>query len=379
MIHILLVEDSPTDAQIIQSIFEHADKAEWQVTHVERLSKAIEICSFKSVFDVVLLDLRLPDSAGLETVTSFRSHIANIPIVVLTKTNDEELGLKAMVEGAQDYLIKDEITISRLVRAVRYAIERGLILKQLHESETNIREAFLKEKESNNMKSQFIAMISHEFRTPMSTIRASVDLLQAYPDEIASEQNAKYLKRIENAIEQMLKLLDEILFLSRNECGRVKLCPRPIDLDIFCQEIVDVMQLSMGEEHNLIFTSSGDYSQAGMDEELLSCILTNLLSNAIKYSPKNSNIYLNLSSHNHTVIFEIQDEGIGIPEKDQIHLFENFYRASNVRGIQGTGLGLAIVKRCVELHLGSITIDSQVGAGTTVTVTLPLTPHTHEQ
>lgn len=376
MIFVLLIEDSPTDAELIRQVFQRADKTKWHITHVERLSEAIEICCSESKeqrqIDVALLDLRLPDSTGLETVKAFRSSIPNIPTVVLTSTNNEELGLQAMVEGAQDYLIKDQITIQQLVRAVRYAIERGVILSQIQQSEINTREALIKEQELNELKSQFIAMMSHEFRTPMTTIRSSVDLLQAYPDEITSQQNVKYLKRIENAIEQMLKLLDDILFLQRNEAGRVQFCPRPIDLNTFCTEIIDIMQLSVGQEHNIIFTLSGDYSQARMDEELLSCILTNLLSNAVKYSPKNSNIYFNLNCQNETVVFQIQDQGIGIPQNDQSHLFENFYRASNVRGIPGTGLGLAIIKRCVELHQGSIKVESELGAGTTVTVTLPL-------
>jgi signal transduction histidine kinase len=375
MILVLLVEDSPTDAELIQQVFQQA-RVEWRITHVERLSEAIEICCLESrqqrQFDVVLLDLRLPDSTGLETVKAFRSSVPNVPTIVLTSIDNEELGLQAMIEGAQDYLIKDEITIQRLVRAVRYAIERGVILSQIQQSEINTRQALIKEQELNQLKSQFIAMISHEFRTPMTTIRASVDLLQAYPDEITSKQNIKYLKRIENAIEQMLKLLDEILFLQRNEAGRVQFRPRLIDLNTFCTEIVDLMQLSVSQEHNIIFTASGDYSQAEMDEELLSCILTNLLSNAVKYSPKNSQIYFNLSCQNDTVVFQIQDQGIGIPQNDQSRLFENFYRASNVRGIPGTGLGLAIIKRCVEIHQGSIKVESEVGAGTTVTVTLPL-------
>lgn len=377
MIHVLLVEDSPTDAELIQEVLEYTHQAKWHVTHVERLSEAIELCTLKlsqseHQFDIVILDLRLPDSTGLDTVKDFRFEVPNIPIIVLTGTNDEQLGLQAMVEGAQDYLVKNEISTKQLLRAVRYAIERGLILNQIQQSELNTREALVKEQELNQVKSQFISMISHEFRTPMSTIRASVDLIQLYSDEITSEQNSRYLKRIENGIEQMLKLLDEILFIQRNEVGRVKFRPQPLNLDAFCQEIIDVMQLSVSQEHHIVFTASGDYSQAEMDEELLSCIFTNLLSNAVKYSPKNSNIYFTINGQNDTVVFQIQDQGIGIPESDQNYLFENFYRASNVRGIQGTGLGLAIVKRCVELHQGSIKITSAVGAGTTVVVTLPL-------
>lgn len=378
MIHVLLVEDSPTDAKIIQQVLiRDANQSKWDITHVERLGEAIKLCNLQtsqqhSQFDIVILDLRLPDSTGLDTVKSFRSQVPWLPAIVLTGNNDEELGLQAMVEGAQDYLVKDEISTKHLLRAIRYAIERGQILNKIQESDINTRKALAREQELNEIKSKFFSMVSHEFRTPMSTIRSSVDLMQLYSDEISSEQNIRYLKRIENAIEQMLKLLDDILFIQRNEVGRVKFNPRPIDLVTFCQEIIDVMQLSVSQEHKIIFAASGDFSQAEMDEELLSCIFTNLLSNAVKYSPKNSDIWFTLNCQNDTVVFQIQDQGVGIPKNDQNRLFENFYRASNVSGIQGTGLGLAIVKRCVELHQGSIKIESEVGVGTTVVITFPL-------
>jgi signal transduction histidine kinase len=377
MILVLLVEDSPTDADLIRQVFRRVNQEEWQMVHVERLCEAIEICredhtQEQRKVDVVLLDLQLPDSTGLTTVENFRQAVPNIPVVVLTGLNDEELGMQAMGEGAQDYLVKDEINIPRLVRAVRYAIERGQILNQLRESEQSTRAALLKEQELNQLKSQFVAMVAHEFRNPMATIRTSAELLQCYSDKISEEQKTKYFDRMDNAIKQMLQLLDEILFLSQNQADKVKFNPKTLDLENLCGEIVDAMQFSIGNQNNIIFTASGEYFQAQMDEELLSCIFTNLLSNAIKYSPQNSDIRFNLNCQDGMAIFQIIDQGIGIPEKDQCHLFESFYRASNANKIQGTGLGLAIVKRCVELHQGDIKVESELNVGTTVIVTLPL-------
>lgn len=376
MILILLVEDSPTDANLIRQVFLRAGEQEWHLTHVERLEQAIDICCEESVtsqsrFDVVLLDLRLPDSTGLETLTSFRQAVPDIPIIVLTGVENEELGLQAVERGAQDYLVKDEITIQRLLRAIRYAIRRGQLLNQLQESEQSSREALLREQEMNQMKSQFIGMLSHEFRTPMTTIRSSVDLLQSYSDNLTEERRAKYLERMNNAINQMLHLLDEVLFLSRNESGKVKFKPKPLDVEECCREIIEIIQFST-DKYTINFNISGECLQASMDEELLNCIFTNLLSNAVKYSVKNPNINFYLRCQKNKAIFKIQDSGVGIPEEDQAHLFEPFYRASNVCQIQGTGLGLAIVKKCVELHQGAIEIESHVDRGTIVTVTLPL-------
>jgi signal transduction histidine kinase len=377
MILVLLVEDSPTDADLIRQVFLRAGQEKWQIVHVDRLGEAIEICHEESTqiqrkVDVVLLDLHLPDSTGLITVKSFHQAMPNIPIIVLTGLNDEELALQAIVEGAQDYLVKDDINIQRLMRSIRYAIGRGQILNQLRESELTTREVLVKEQELNHIRSQFVAMLSHEFRNPMGTISASVELLQSYPDQISEEGRTKYLTRIENAINQMLQLLDEILFISRDEVDKISFKPKSLDLKIFCLEIVDAIKFSIGREHSIIFLASEDSFQGQMDEELLGCIFTNLLSNAVKYSPKNSDISFNLNCQDNMAIFQIQDQGIGIPEEDQCHLFENFYRASNVNKIQGTGLGLAIVRRCVELHGGDIKVESEIDIGTTVIVTMPL-------
>jgi PAS domain S-box-containing protein len=252
------------------------------------------------------------------------------------------------------------------------AIERGQIINQLRENEENTRTALLKEQELNQLKSEFVAMVSHEFRNPMTTIRTAVDLLQSYSEQITEERKTKYFQRMDNAINQMLQLLNEILFLTQNDADKVTFNPKSLDLKNLCCEIVDGMQFSIGNQNKINFAAFGESLQAQMDEELLNCILTNLLSNAIKYSPPNRDIGFNLNCQDDMAVFEIQDQGIGIPEKDQSHLFETFYRASNTNKIQGTGLGLVIVKRCVELHHGDIKVKSKLNVGTTVIITLPL-------
>jgi signal transduction histidine kinase len=386
-IHILLVEDSPTDAMLLHQVLSRANPGEWQITHVERLSEAIDISREKTRqiladsqkeifhqhrFDVVLLDLHLPDSSGLETVKEYRAAIPDISVVVLTGLDDEDLALQAMTEGAQDYLVKDQMTIQRLVRSIRYAIERGEILNKLRESEERSRQALAKEQELNELKSNFVAMVSHEFRTPMTTIRTAIEILEYNNHKLTDERRTKYFSRIQKAINQTLNLLDEILFLSRTEASKQELYPTPLNLENFCSALTEIVQFSASSQHNIIFTSQGECTKAEMDEELLNCIFTNLLSNAIKYSPQQSNILFDLTCQNDIAIFRVQDQGRGIPLKDQPHLFQTFYRASNVGTTQGTGLGLAIVKKCVDLHGGQIQIQSQQDVGTTVTVTLPL-------
>ncbi len=376
MTKILLIEDSLTDANLLRQAFSRASGEDWQIQEVERLGDAIalfreDISGTSNKFDVVLLDLHLPDSTGIETVINFRKAVLDIAIVVLTGVDDHELALQAMSEGAQDYLVKNDITLQKLVRAIRHAMEREQILKQLRKSEQCTREALIKEQELNKIKSHFIAKVSHEFRNPMSTIRYSVDSLQFNANGLSEEKRAKNFERMNSAMNQMLKLLDEILFISKNESGKVQLYPNYLDLVTFCRETVEAIQFSVGQQRNIIFTSSAECVVVKMDLDVLTCIFTNLLSNAIKYSPATSDIWFDLICDENLAIFRIQDQGIGIPQADKVHLFENFYRAKNTSGIEGTGLGLAIVKRCVDLHRGQISVESHEGVGTTVIVTLP--------
>ena len=206
-IHVLLVEDSSTDADLFRKMFIRSGK-KGDLTRVERLSKAIDACN-QQTFNVVLLDLNLPDSDGLGTVSEFRAAVPAIPVVVLTMMDDEELALQAMDRGAQDYLVKDQITIQLLVRSLRYAIGRGEILKQLKDNEQTILRALEQEQKLNLLKSSFIAIASHEFRNPMTTIRNCIELLQ-YNLKLTEEKRNTYFDLAKAAIDQIVQLIDEV-------------------------------------------------------------------------------------------------------------------------------------------------------------------------
>jgi len=371
--YVLLVEDSPTDADMLRRVFLRSGYEEWKLVHVERLEDAIRR-SQQQRFDVVLLDLRLPDSDGFETVKEFQAAIPNLPVIVLTKVDDENLALQAVAEGAQDYLVKDQITIHLLMRSIRYAIERGRVLQRLKNSEQSMMRALEQEKELNLLKSSFISMASHELRTPMTMIRTCVELLQNYNNELTQEKRNQYFDRIKSAIHQITHLLDEVLLLGSTKSGGLRFQPQPLDLEAFCRELSDAMQFGSNSRHSISLTFQGTCTQTEMDTDLLRYILTNLLSNAIKYSPEGGNITFTVNCQDDFATFQIKDQGIGIPPKDQPHLFETFYRCTNVGSIKGTGLGLAIVKKCTELHQGQIRVSSEPCKGTTFTLTLPVRP-----
>ncbi|WP_421655452.1 ATP-binding protein [Leptothermofonsia sp. ETS-13] len=254
--------------------------------------------------------------------------------------------------------------VSRLVVNARDITER----KQAEET----RKALQKEKELNDLKSRFVSMVSHEFRTPLSVVVLSARLLERFHKVAPEEKQLLYLDRIQTAAKQMTQLLDDVLFLGKTELGKQEFQPSPLELVQFCRDLVEEMQLTISSGHVIHFICQETSLSVCMDEVLLRHILTNLLSNAIKYSPANRNIHFELTRQQSWATFQIQDQGIGIPEIDRQQLFESFHRGSNVGKIPGTGLGLAIVHQSVQLHRGTISVESQVEVGTTFTVCLPL-------
>lgn len=176
----------------------------------------------------------------------------------------------------------------------------------------------------------------------------------------------------------MNEMLNDVLFIGKAEAGKLEFRPTSLDLVEYCRYLVEEVQLNVRNQHNLaqksaliVFSSQYQSMPVCMDEKLLGHILSNLLSNAIKYSPSGSTVKFNLTFSHKRAVFQIQDEGIGIPREDLPRLFESFHRATNVGNIQGTGLGLAIVKKCVDEHQGEIAVTSELRVGTTFTVTLP--------
>ena len=250
------------------------------------------------------------------------------------------------------------------------------------QAEQELHNALETERELNELKSRFVAVISHEYRTPLTTILCSAELLEHYTHRLTEEQKLKHYRRIQTTTKDLTQLVNDVLTVSQIEADKQEFNPSPLDLDKFCRELKEELQLTIRSQHKLTFNSQGDgkprteetasMASAYMDEKLLRYIIGNLLSNAIKYSPKGSEVKFDLAYDQDQAILRIQDKGIGIPIEDQQHLFESFRRGSNVGTISGTGLGLAIVKSSVELHGGKITVDSKVGVGTTFTVTLPL-------
>ncbi len=252
-------------------------------------------------------------------------------------------------------------------------LQRHIALKEdisdRKHAEANMLRSLQKEKELNELKSRFVSMISHEFRTPLTTIETAAELLEHY--EWPAEEKQERYQQIHAAVHHMTQLLEDVLFIGKVEAGKLAFNPQELDLAEFCEGLMADLQLTTRGQHILTFSVHGQAKPAQFDPKLLRQILSNLLSNAVKYSAPGSTIQLKLFHQPTQVCLQVQDDGIGISPQDQAHLFEPFHRSANVDTIQGTGLGLSIVKRCVDLHSGTIQVVSQLQVGTTFTVTLP--------
>jgi PAS domain S-box-containing protein len=528
---VLLIEDNPGDARLIEMMLADCQDIRFEFVCAARLALGLDYLT-QSHVDVLLLDLTLPDSYGIDTLIEVHGQTPRLPIVVLTGLDDTALGIKALQAGAQDFLVKGQVDGPLLTRALRYAIERkrseealqrahddleyrvqertealqhanmqlhdyieglqraeeaqrasenryrllvaavkdyaifmldpdGYIInwnigaqrikgyaeqeiignhfscfypqddieqglpeqllrtaqaeghcedegwrlrkdgskfwasssvtalfntqrelvgfsnitrdmtarKQMEEA---LREALRAEHELNDLKTRFVSMVSHEFRTPLTTILAASNLLKLYRHKLTDAEKVDRLEKIEKEVKRMTQMLSHTLSFSRAEAGQTQVSPEPVDLESLCHEVIEEVQLADEGNHQFIVTGADSCGNPLLDEGLIRQLVTNLFTNAMKYSPDSSTIECQWSAYDDTLMLCVRDQGIGIPANDQTHLFEPFYRALNVTTISGTGLGLFIVKNAVDRHHGKIQVESEVGVGTTFRVTLPL-------
>ena len=228
-----------------------------------------------------------------------------------------------------------------------------------------------RERQISEMKTRFISVTSHEFRTPLTVAMGSVELLQHHIDRLSPEKRDEIFGRIRGAVERLTEMLDDVLTLSRFDAGRVDVKPVGLDIGRFFRELIDEMRMGDRDAHRFAFEQAGDGADFFTDDGLLRQVVSNLLSNAVRYSPQGSVVTARLQVDGKRARFVVEDEGIGIPDADRARLFQAFERGSNVGTIKGTGLGLSIVKRTLEMLGGEISVEPGAERGTRFVVVLP--------
>jgi PAS domain S-box-containing protein len=238
-------------------------------------------------------------------------------------------------------------------------------------AEEETRRALLRERELSELKTRFVSLASHEFRTPLATILSSIELLEDFGPGLPDAERSELLKIVKAAIARMAAMLDQVLLIGRAEAEKLEFHPESVDPAALAAGLALEAERAHAGRAKVAFAARGAPGRRRIDTNLLTHALSNLLSNAIKYSPAESTVEFELAPEPGTLTFVVRDRGIGIPAEDQPRLFESFHRARNVGNAQGTGLGLTIVKHCVELHGGRVSFESEPGRGSTFTLVVP--------
>lgn len=265
---------------------------------------------------------------------------------------------KEAEERLREYALELENLVEERTRSLKKTVDALSVAKE------EVSLSLEKEKELNQLKSRFVSMASHEFRTPLSSIQLSSSLIEKYAQPFENKNITKHVNKIKNAVGNLTTILNDFLSLERLEAGRVEPTFTAFDLVRLSEEITEEMQMIAKQDQNIIYQHTGLESMVLLDPNLLKNCMINLISNAIKYSGENTFIEFNTEINEQQCVVTIKDNGIGIPESDHKHLFQPFFRAHNTGNIPGTGLGLNIVLRYASLMKGQLDFESTIHAGT---------------
>lgn len=417
--NILLVDDDPQDRRLVRAILAKSNVSEpFEIKDAATLSEATE-CLANANYDVVLLDLNLPDSTGIDTVERAKEIDSATSIIVLTGLDDEETGLEAIRKGADDYLVKGESLGFMLVRTVRYSLERRSVRRQLSESESRHRlyleqmvyertanlevanEQLRKEIEdrkqaekellvakgqaegANRAKSEFLANMSHELRTPLHGILSFASFGVKKHATAEPQKLLDYFSRIKRSGGTLLELLNDLLDLAKLESRKVAFAFKPVDFDILVTSVTGEVETLLSERNLNVQRELSNLDECvEIDSDKIKQVLRNLLNNAIKFSPVGGIIDVAVCRADDAVRVSVSDRGPGIPESELEAVFDKFVQSSKTKtGAGGTGLGLAISHEIIAAHGGRIWAQNRPEGGATFSFEIPLSQggDTHDE
>lgn len=387
-LNILIVEDDSVSALLLQRALEKNNHHILGVA--DSGEKALDLLE-ESHADIVMMDINLAGELDGITTTEIINEKFDIPVVYLSASSDAETLNKVVGTNPSAYVIKP-FNIRELNMVIELAIFKDRKEKELqklnnqleekvrirtaelYEANKELTKALEKEREINELKSRIVLNVSHGFKTPLTSILSSAQLLQMYAekDHPFKQKIAKHAMKIENSVRALNNLLTSVLFFGKADANKMEYKPKKMFMGAFVKELMDTIKAGI-ENEVTIKTDFGTLPKTiTSDSEILYQTFENLLSNAVKYSKDGGEVLFSLDYQDGVLIGKIEDFGIGIPESEQSQLFDRFFRAKNVGIVEGSGLGLSIVKKCLEVLNGEITFDSKIKKGTTFEVRIPV-------
>ncbi len=403
-LRILLVEDSPVQARLMAKILA-GGRAGHRITVASSAEEGLTLLS-RQPYDLILLDYTLPGMSGMEALTRIRAQDSTIPIILATGSGSEQIAVEAMKRGASDYIIKEETLPSLLPSAVEQAWQKSQLerenrdlVEKLRVSHDQISELYTQLKKhseglehtvaertrelqernaaleaASRHKSEFLATMSHELRTPLNSIIGFSELLQDSLFGPLTERQKKYVANIHGSGQHLLRLINDILDLSKVEAGKMELHIERFAVPDLLEEAIGTVSAQAAARDVTLTTSlAPEVGLFPADPRKVKQILFNLLSNAIKFNVRGGRVEARARMIETDLEISVVDTGIGIREEDRETIFEEFRQVdgSYSRQYEGTGLGLALTKKFVEMQGGRMTVTSEVGKGSTFTLSLP--------
>jgi signal transduction histidine kinase len=387
---ILLVEDNPGDVYLIKELLKTSG-LRFVIDRSSSLAEAIKMVD-RQDFDAVLLDLGLPDSFGLETLRKLQLAKNNAAIVVLTGLDDEEIAIGTVKEGAQDYLIKSNLTSDNIMRAIRYGIERMKLYRELAvakeellklnedldqkvKTRTRELEIYAAElKELNATKDKFFGIIAHDLKNPLSSLIGASELLINYVNQLDKDNILNISMLLHGSAQQGYALLENLLEWSMTQTGKLEFSPRKMILNEIIKDTISIFKTQATNKKVDLQCKINGILEAEIDKNLIGSVLRNLLSNAIKFTPKNGKVFIHAHRVQEHIEISVRDTGIGIPEDigNNIFRIDVKYTREGTEQEKGTGLGLLLCKEFIEKHGGKIWVGSKLGEGSEFKFTIPI-------
>jgi signal transduction histidine kinase len=375
-LRVLLIEDDSGDAYLSRRALEASSNPSYRVDEAASLADASALLQ-STAYDVVLLDLGLPESVGIETIAQFRARCSDPPpLIVLTGLDDERAALQTLDEGAQDYLVKSDIRADTLSRSIRYAMQRHQMLGQLQEANEMLRTKNERLAELYNTAQQFVDNVSHEFRTPLTVIREFTSIVRDGCDGPVTPKQIEHLDKVLHRTDDLALMVDDMLDISKLEAGLLGVWRRPCNVADLIGNVAGLLK-KRAESRRIRLTTQlpPDLPRVFCDDEKAQRVLINLAVNAIKFSRDGGSVevWARPAEDGSEIAVGVTDSGPGISHDNLEIIFERFQQLeTNLRAsTKGFGLGLNIAKELVGLNLGQMRVESEIGKGSTFSFTLP--------